>query len=38
MTILEGHLPTVEQVEYSGSRIKVGNEAYIRKLLAADLE
>ena len=37
MTILEAQLPTVDQPEYGQSRIRIGNETYIRKLLQEDL-
>jgi len=37
MTILESQLPSVEQIEYAGSRVRIGNETYIRKLLSEDL-
>ena len=37
MTILEAQLPPVDQPEYAGTRVRVGTEAYIRKLLAEDL-
>ena len=37
LTILEGQLPSVDQGEYSASRVRTGNEAYIRQILADDL-
>ena len=37
MTILESHLPSVSDTEYSCTRIRIGNESYIRKLLSEDL-
>ena len=37
LTIMEAQLPTVNQAEYSGSRVRTGDETYIRQLLADDL-
>ena len=37
LTILEAQLPTVDQGVYSGTRVRTGNEPYIRKVLADDL-
>ena len=30
LTIIEAQLPSVDQAEYSASRVRTGNEAYIR--------
>lgn len=37
MTILESQLPTADQPEYAASRVRIGDEAYIRRLLNEDL-
>ena len=37
MTILESMLPTADQTEYAASRVRIGNETYIRRLLSEDL-
>lgn len=37
MTILESQLPSVDMKEYAGSRVRIGNETYIRQLLNDDL-
>ena len=37
MTIYESQLPSVNQAEYERSRIRICDEAYLRKTLADDL-
>ena len=38
MTIFESQLPSVNQAEYERSRIRMCDEAYLRKALAEDLK
>ena len=38
MTIFESQLPSVNQAEYERSRIRMCDEAYLRKALADDLK